>query len=256
MFDGATDAAVLEVEMIYCRVIGQDGLPVNYYLGLADVEHAHAEGVYTAIDNTFRSLGINDWKDRVIGAGCDGASVNVGNSYSIAMRVRDQDHLYVLIVYFTAYHLELEVLAAIKENNNLTTVQDLLHKLYKHYHYSPKALRELRAIAEAMEEKLIKPVRLQGTRWMPHLEKALEVLLKGYTVIQNHFDHVAGGNQGTAEVKGRAVFVNKKLKDFRVLRFMHFMLYLLRDVKLLSLEFQQDNITASGVLDALDAIMH
>jgi hypothetical protein len=31
-------------------------------------------------------------------------------------------------------------------------IQDILQHIYKHYHYSPKALREVRLIADALEE--------------------------------------------------------------------------------------------------------
>jgi hypothetical protein len=64
--------------------------------------------------------------------------------------------------------LELSVLNAIKTNPMLVTVQDMLKKIYKHYHYSPKVLRELRTIAESLEEKSIKPTNLSGTTHLPH----------------------------------------------------------------------------------------
>lgn len=67
---------------------------------------------------------------------------------------------------------------------------------HRQYHYSPKALREWRDIADALEERELKPTNLHGTRWLPHLQKALTVLLKNYTVIITHFDHITGGRIG------------------------------------------------------------
>lgn len=90
-------------------------------------------------------------------------------------------------------------------------IQDVLTNTYKQYHYSPKALRELRNIADALEEKVLKPTNLHGTRWLPHVQKALTVLLKNYTVIVTHFDHITGGKIGNAEVQGRANNISKKL---------------------------------------------
>lgn len=69
-------------------------------------------------------------------------------------------------------------------------IQDVLTNTYKQNHYSLKALRELRNIADALEEKVLKPTNLHGTRWLPHVQKALTVLLKNYRVIVTHFDHI------------------------------------------------------------------
>jgi len=254
MFDGATDCAVSEVEIIYCRVF-HDGQTHDYFIGLADLEHAHAQGVFDAINNVMSTYISPDWINKLIGAGSDGASVNIGRNNSVATRLRE-GRPYVLLVHCIAHRLELGVLTAIKDNAMLTMVQDMLKKVHKHYHYSPKALRELKAVAEAMEEKFVKPTRLQGTRWLPHISKALTGLLSGYQVILTHFAHVsqAGPGQATApEVKGRAKFIHDKLTDFRVLRFIFFMQDLLAIVSTLSLRFQADGATCVDYLDALEA---
>ena len=99
----------------------------------------------------------------MVAAGCDGASVNLGSRNSVATRLRE-DHPYILPVHCVAQRLELGILNAIKSHDKMTMVNDLLKKIHKHYRYSPKALRELRDIAESMDERIIKPTRLQGTR--------------------------------------------------------------------------------------------
>ena len=218
MFDGATDSSVSEVEIIYCRFL-EHGQPRDVLVGLTDIEHAHAEGVFEAIDRAMRSFAGEDWISKLIGAGCDGASVNLGANNSVATRLMGEQRNYVVPVHCVAHRLELAVLAGIRDNNNLTTINDIFKKIYKHYHYSPKALRELRAIGETMEERVIKPTRLQGTRWLPHIRKASRALIGSYAVIVTHFQHVgeAGSRDATAEVRGRARFVSQKLTDFRVL---------------------------------------
>lgn len=49
--------------------------------------------------------------------------------------------------------------------------------LYMQYHYSPKALRELRLLAEAMEDKALKPTNLKGARLLPYIHKAIQVVV-------------------------------------------------------------------------------
>ncbi|CAC5420099.1 unnamed protein product [Mytilus coruscus] len=105
------------------------------------------------------SHGNDNWKAKLVGGGSDGASVNRGRNNSVATRL-SAGRPYVLNVHCVAHRLELSILNAIKTNPMLVTVQDMLKKIYKHYHYSPKALRELRAIAESLDEKSVKPTNL------------------------------------------------------------------------------------------------
>lgn len=45
MFDVATDCSVSEVEIVYCRGL-RNGEPKEFFIGLEDLEHAHAQGVF------------------------------------------------------------------------------------------------------------------------------------------------------------------------------------------------------------------
>ncbi|KAJ8050230.1 hypothetical protein HOLleu_03349 [Holothuria leucospilota] len=142
------------------------------------------------IDNAMVSAGIENWKEKLVGAGCDGAKVNVGINNNVATRMQGDGREHVVIVHCVAHRLELAILGAIKENEMLQTVQDMLNKIHKHCHYSPKALRELEMVAEAMGEKFLKPQRLSGTRWVHLIRRALQVLISKYSVILAHFEHV------------------------------------------------------------------
>ena len=252
MFDGATDKSTEEVEVVYVRYL-KDGEPQTRYLSLQPLQHAHAQGVYDAINNAFKHHGIEDWQNKVVGIGCDGANVNIGKKNSVASRILEVNGETV-VVHCVAHRLELGILNAIKEENNLQTVKSVLQMIYKHYHYSPKAVREIKEIADALDEKFLKPNKVDGTRWTPHMKRALEVLTSSYQILYTHFEHVSQSKPGetTAEVRGRAVFLANKLKDFRILHFIHFMLDLLDVIARLSLEFQKDNLTVSSMLDALE----
>ena len=102
-----------------------------------------------------------------------------------------------------------------------------------------------------MNEKIIKPTRLQGTRWVPHMSKAAAALARCYKVIYTHFDHVsqAGPGQATAEVRGRATNLARKLRDFKVLRFLHYLLDLLEILARLSLNLQKIDVSTMDFLD-------
>ena len=87
---------------------------------------------------------------------------------------------------------------------------------------------------------------------MPHVRKASASLIRGYNVIVSHFEHTSQGGVGTAEVTGRATFVVRKLKNFKLLSFLFFMQDLLDIIAALSLEFQKHGNTSVDFLDALE----
>ena len=136
----------------------------------------------------------------------------------------------------------------------LDDVKDILRKIFKHYKYSPKAVREVRQLATAMQEHFQKPNRVDGTRWTPHMRRALEILADSYSVLLTHFEHVSQAAPGetTADVKGRATFLVKKLRDMKIIKFVHFMQDLLEIIAQLSLAFQSDHCTVNSMMDSFE----
>ena len=57
----------------------------------------------------------------------------------------------------------------------LKRLNEILVFFYEQYQYSPKALRELRMIGEALEAKVLKPTNLKGSRRVPYIFKAVKV---------------------------------------------------------------------------------
>ena len=107
MFDGATDWSVCEVELVYVRyVIG--GQARNQYLRCQPIEHAHADGIFGAIDQAFRDVGVENWRSKVVGVGCDGASVNLGRNNSVATRITENMN-YIVLMHCVAHRLELGI---------------------------------------------------------------------------------------------------------------------------------------------------
>ena len=250
LIDGATDVSVTENELVYIRYV-EDGTPVNHFFSIENLaETADSVGILQCIEDAFSRNGFPDWKDKLVGFGSDGASVNLGNRAGIATRIKaDVPHL--VITHCVAHRLELAANNAIKHHKVMREIQDILQHIHKHYHYSPKALRELKLLADALEEKVLKPTNLSGTRWLPYIEKALEVLTKNFRVILAHFEHIVESRSGTADVQGRAKFVSKKLKDYTFLNLTFFMRDVLKILSQLSLKMQRDDLTLSQLFDAL-----
>lgn len=77
LIDGATDTSVTENELIYVRFL-DEGKPVNHYLGVEDIQNANATGILQTIETAFERSNVDNWKDKLVGFGSDGASVNLG----------------------------------------------------------------------------------------------------------------------------------------------------------------------------------
>lgn len=185
-----------------------------------------------------------------MGFGSDGASVNMGKRGGVGAKLKESvPHL--VKIHCVAHRLELAANTAIKNHSAMKKVQDVLQHIYKHYHYSPKALRELNEIGEALEQQVLKPGNLGGTRWLPRVERALETLGRNYAVIVAHFEHIISSRSGTAEVQGRAKFITKLLKDYSFMYFVYFTLDMLGVLSILSKKLQEDELTLSKMFDAL-----
>ena len=112
-------------------------------------------------------------------------------------------------------------------SDRMKQVTDMLSGLYKFYHYSPKAWRELKAIAALFEDRVFKPTNLGGTRWLPHISRALSTILKNYGPLLAHMENSVETRSGSAEMQGRARQVQRMLSDYRNLLFIHLVMDIL-----------------------------
>lgn len=158
---------------------------------------------------------------------------------------------WLLGVHSIAHRLELSVLDALKHEEQLENVQEMLQGFYKHYHYSLKALHELKELAQLLDEKINKPVYLRDTWWLPHISRALTFMIKSFSVIYPHLENTISENTSSVQMRGRARNTVNVLRNLRNLLFIHLMLDVLAVFKALSLLFQGDNIVISAVKDGL-----
>lgn len=108
------------------------------------------------------------------------------------------------------YRLELAMLSVQRDNVMVGQVYDLLHLVWKTYHFSPKTMRELKAIGADLGVDVLVPGGVKGTRWLPHVSRALETFLRPgqnghgqFTAVHFHMDHLAESSSN-ADIAGRA----------------------------------------------------
>ena len=93
-----------------------------------------------------------------------------------ALLKRDIPHL--IKVHCIAHLLELAFSDTVKAVPQLEEAKDMLQGIWKHYHYSPKAVRELKELAESMQVKAYKAVKADGTRWVQDIRCRASALKK------------------------------------------------------------------------------
>ena len=219
---------------------------------ILELPNGTADGVIASFDQALFKVGVNDWRNGLVSIGSDGASVYTGVRIGVVAKLK-QSVLWLLRIHCIAHILELAILDCIKDETLLyTSLRDMLQSVYKHYHYSPKALRELRELVEVIGEKIQKPGNLKGPRWVPHLHCALKVFLKDYKVIHSHFQNTVAAATSSAAMHGRARKIIKRQEKFNTVLFACFILDVLESLGKLSMLFQKDNVTSTLAKDGLE----
>ena len=219
-------------------------------MGIGQLASASAIGHKESMEETFRAAQV-EWKAKTVGFGSDGASVMLGCRNGLAVKLKgDIPHL--VEIHCVAHRLELASVAAIKGIKQVQDIRDLLKGLSNQYHYNPKALRELKAVAEALCVKPFRPGNLSGTRWMDHFRKALECLLRDHSSILAHCQHCVTDKSSSPEMLGRAKQVNTTLTTWPSLLSMFLLRDVFEELSILSLVFQANSTTLSIVMQALE----
>ena len=99
-----------------------------------------------------------------------------------------------------------------------------------------------------MNERAYKCVTTDGSRWVLLLHRALQVILcKNYKIIVLHFEHASQARDRGAEIQGRPTNYFKTFNSFKLFKFMHLLLDVIKEVSKASLLFQRDDVTVLSV---------
>ena len=250
MADGGTDVSTKQLELIYVRYLDQ-GSVVNKFLKVHELKDATANAIISTIGEAIEQAGVNDWKQALVHMGTNDASVYTGRHNGVVAKLT-QEIPWLTGIHCVAHKLELAALDALKTESALGEVKEMLKGIYKYYKYYPKALREVREVASFLEGDFILPVNNLGTRWLPHMQRALTALLRNYQAIIVHFNDTAADRRGSADVQGHATNLVRKLENLFTVGFIHLMLDFIEVLSKVSLLFQRNDITLAAPRDGLE----
>uniref|UniRef100_A0A3B1J4P0 TTF-type domain-containing protein n=1 Tax=Astyanax mexicanus TaxID=7994 RepID=A0A3B1J4P0_ASTMX len=177
--DCGTDVSGRDNVIAYCRHVS-GGLPMNRLVGLAELQHGHAKGIFSTIKSLFNDsdqTNPNWWQNKVSAFGADGASVNMGATGGIGALFRSEIGKHILSFHCLPHRLELAMLNTQKSLPMIEKVYDLLQLVWKTYHFSPKSKRELKAIGVELGCTIRTPSAVKTQRWLPHIFRQMESLL-------------------------------------------------------------------------------
>ncbi len=190
MADGSTDSSVMEEELVYTRMSRAGKVKVQF-VGIQALKKADAAHITDAICSQMSAVsgGEEEWKEKLVACGTDGAAVMTGSKTGVVSRLREE-RTYILGVHCMAHRLELAFKDVMKTNSHYRKVEDLLPGLFTLYHRSPLNRAKLKDSFSVLGIKPLMPTRVGGTRWVSHLLRALDHFLRGFKGIVQHLEQV------------------------------------------------------------------
>ena len=217
-------------------------------------------GLKKTVSATFEEAGVENWSKKILAFGADGASVNLGKKSGLAALLR-KEVPFLVDFHCLPHRLELALIELQKSCKSVDTVYNILHLIWKTYHYSPKSVRELKSIAEELETNILKPTQVKGTRWLPHVSRALKVFVGRtsasatgqYAAVLMHMEDLSV-NSKNADSKGRAQHVSVEMKNIHFVAFCH-LADLFSILSRLSLQMQRNDIILPTAVSHLKKTM-
>ena len=196
--DGSTDCANVEEELFlaiyfdpHCdeRIVHVR----NKYFCVRQLKSVDASGLYECLNRALLYLEVDE-PGKLVGFGCDGASVNMGDKRGLRGLLQ-KDRPWIATVWCLAHRLELSLKDAFR-GTLFSEIEDFLMRVYYIYSKAPKKCHELDGVVaelgsclescEFPSEGGNRPRRACGTRFIAHKVAAIDRLLDRYGAYMNH----------------------------------------------------------------------
>ena len=202
ILDGATDTSSQEAEICYVRLCRKGNIKV-FFLGITNVGKANAENILRATTTMLNQYFGQSWMSKIVGTGTDGASVMLGCRNGFVMQLKNYtERDFIFSMHCSAHRLELAYKESCKEVPLFKIFDTLMLNLYLFYRNSPLNRHNLKEAFKTFNREPLMPVRASGTRWLAHMKKAIDNILKGYGPIMLHLVQVRAikSNKNTWEL--------------------------------------------------------
>ena len=199
--DSSTDCGNVDEELFmvlfFDGLSGAGGKVVirDKFFAVRHLRRGTGQGLYECFKQAMAYLEIPpaEWKQKLIGLGCDGTSANLGSGGLRGHLERDMP--WIIVCWCLAHRLELSIKDALKATF-FATVDELLLQVYYIYEKSPKKCAELKEIVEELKQCFddsdvphkvgARPLRACGTRFVAHKVAALSRVIDRFGAYVSH----------------------------------------------------------------------
>ncbi|KAM9261905.1 sperm flagellar protein 2 [Morus bassanus] len=233
--DGVTDGIFKTAAVVYVR-FANEGKVNCQIVGVQPVHKTDASTIKNTIEEILQinlqlSLASQVWSRKFVGFGSDGTGVMVGENSGVAKLVREIQPC-VQSVHCSAHGLKLAYKGALKNIQLYKILSKVLRNMYYFYHNSPSNKNNLKATYEAIKLRPAIPSRIGSSQWLPHLQTALQILLKGYPAIVLHLSKIERDSRASNQQKVKDLL--HLLLRMEVVKFSHFLLDVINVLNILS----------------------
>ena len=237
MFDGTTDSAVSEQELIFLLYFDPDELEPRMLFFYLQQQHGgqDADILKDAIEDAFKKNEMTDAIQKIVFFGSDGTNTNSGLKTGLITKLKDGISW---IQFICCVSHKLSMKDALKEF--MKPVDDSLVHLYYLFKKSSKKLSQLKSLLKDLESvydfgsKSIKPEKSSSTRWLDHKIRAMKKLIDKFGV---YAKQIECSIEQAAKSKDKAMLQGKltAMKSSDVLLRSAFLSDILEPAKIISL---------------------
>ena len=255
--DGSTDSSITEQELFYIRCV-VNGMPTVKFVAAIHVEGGDAISILAAMNKAVSQYLNIEWEElcpKLIALGCDGASVTTGHRNGLFGLLK-QEQPSVVLIHCLAHRLELAFCDASKSSGlHEKAVSTLLMGLYYFYRNSTLNRSMLkRAGASLGIKNVLVPNRVCTTRWVGHLHRSIEIVLKSYPIIVTHLQQITQTDIKINTIQAaKAKCFLKLLLTKDVVLYLHLLLDICEPLRKLSNAFQERSAVVSDVYRAISS---
>lgn len=206
----------------------------------------------------FAGIG-DEWKQQLVGFGCDGTSVNIA-AHGVKGYLQEASP-WVEVFWCLAHRLELSLKDALNDTL-FQAIDETLLRVYYVYEKSPKKCRELECVVEELRSCLDgdelpkkggqRQLRACGTRFIAHKVAALERLIDRLRAYISHLTMLADDTKVKSVNRQKMKGYMSKWSDARMILGSTFFHDLLRPAAILCKALQRDEVC---VISAIESIL-
>ena len=124
--DEGVDKTMTKAADIYVKYLDKNfNEVVAFFLLVPVLCNATSDNILRIIDESFCGAGFPEWKDYLVGMGCDGAAVNTGVRRGIGTQLK-QTRPYIIVFHCAAHRLKLAVKDCFRDHEDYKQLHSLL----------------------------------------------------------------------------------------------------------------------------------